>query len=475
VPDQRAIVRQYMKYEHEIRFPHNAVQIIFRALQFATSTPQGPVYLIASRETLEAETAHPAATGPTKPSQTYEKNRALEQTGLSPAAVEYLAEILCQATRPLIVTSYAGRTAAGFEALVDLATLLSIAVHENAPIVNSFPTTSPLHQGHQWNGGGQLPALAEADIVLVVDSDVPWIPSQSRPHPDARIFHLDSDPLKTSTTLWSLPCERRWMCDSAVALEQIRAHVKASSLFAAEETQATIAARLARLKSRFEERTKRLRIAELPLPDGKVTVPYFMSRLREATAGIRVLGLNESTTNLGNVADHLGHSSAQTLMGSGGGSLGWYSGAAVGASLGLREEGRPDVVVAFVGDGTWLFGAPASAYWMAQKYDCPFLTIVWNNGGWASPKNACARIRPEVLGMLDSNDAGPSSGSSLAEAMGVSLSPSPAFGKIAEGAGGSWWWNVLDVKDVDVTIKEAIRVVREKRKCALIDVRLQSI
>lgn len=471
VPDQRAIVRQYMKYEHEIRFPHNAAQIVLRALQFATSTPHGPTYLIASRETLEAETAHPEASGSVKPSQAHEKNMALEQIGLSPVALDFLSDVLCKAQRPLIVTSYAGRSRAGFEALFGLATLLSIAVHENAPIVNNFPTTSPLHQGHQWNGGGQLPALAEADVVLVVDSDVPWIPAQSKPHPDARVFHLDSDPLKTTTTLWSLPCERRWMCDSSLALAQLKTHVEASPAFAADETRSAVAARLERLGARFDQRTERLRLAEAPTPDGTITVPYFISRLREATAGVRVLGLNESTTNLGNVADHLGHSSALTLMGSGGGSLGWWSGAAVGASLALREEGRDDLVVAFTGDGTWLFGVPSSAYWMAQKYECPFLTVVWNNGGWASPKNACLRIRPgvQVAAAAASGEA------SLAEGMGVSLSPSVDFGMIAEGAGGASSWRVDNIKDIDRTIAEAIEVVRQQKRSALIEVKLESI
>ncbi|MGH6927024.1 MAG: thiamine pyrophosphate-binding protein, partial [Dongiaceae bacterium] len=37
VPDQRGIVRQYMKYENELRSAKNVKQIVFRALQFAHS------------------------------------------------------------------------------------------------------------------------------------------------------------------------------------------------------------------------------------------------------------------------------------------------------------------------------------------------------------------------------------------------------------------------------------------------------
>ena len=55
VPDQRGIVRQYMKYDNELRSPHNVKQIVHRSLQIAHSDPKGPVYLVGAREVMEAE------------------------------------------------------------------------------------------------------------------------------------------------------------------------------------------------------------------------------------------------------------------------------------------------------------------------------------------------------------------------------------------------------------------------------------
>ncbi|KAL9945788.1 hypothetical protein ACHAQF_008391 [Verticillium nonalfalfae] len=480
IPDQRSIVRQYMKYDHEIRSPHNAVQIVLRALQIATSTPQGPTYLIASRETLEAQTSIRSI----KPSQDAEKNLWVEKVGLHMQDVARLGDILIRAKSPLIVTSYAGRDPAAFKALHDLARRLAIPVHENAPVVNNFPTTSVLHQGHTWNGGGQLKALAEADVVLVVDSDVPWIPSESRPSDAARIFHLDCDPLKSSATLWSLPAEKRWMCDTSVALKQLDEYIKMSRELFTEATKGRIDVRLSLLAQRFEARTRRLEAEEVASSDGKVTVPYFMSRFRKATKGLDVLALNESTTNLGKVADHLRHDQHNSLVGSGGGSLGWYSGAAVGVAMALREEAAVGdaadrLVTAFVGDGTFLFGVPASAYWMAMRYATPYLTVIWNNGGWTSPKNACLRIHPEMKEFVPRSDGegrhGDSRASALAEAMGVSISPSPSFGKIAEGAGDAWWTVVKRADEVDGAIAEGVRVVRELKRCALIEVVIASV
>jgi acetolactate synthase-1/2/3 large subunit len=460
-----------MRYEHEIRRAHNAPQIIFRALQYANSTPQGPAYVIASRETFEEQV--PVLTS--KPSQTYARNLGVEPIGLTPPAISMLSEVLIASERPFIVTSYCGRSPAGFNALKDFAQALSIPVHENAPICNNFPTTSFLHQGHQWNGGGQLPALAEADVVLVIDADVPWIPAQSKPRDDARVFHLDCDPLKDGTTLWSLPCEGRWRCDAEIALPQLTAAISASPTFGSAATKDRIMFRKGMLQARSQARKRRLRAAEQAVPDGNVTVPYTMARLRilAASRGISITGLNESTTNLGNVADHLHHERPLSLIGSGGGALGWYSGAAVGASMALRSLGRQngDLLVAFVGDGTWLFGVPSCAYWMAHKYDTPYLTIVWNNSGWASPKNACLRLHPEKAAEAAS------AGGGVGEAMSTSIDPSPEFGKIAEGAtaGNAWWRRVSRADEVDGVLGEAVRQVLEERRCALVEIVLPKV
>lgn len=46
VPDQKQIVAQYCRYTAEIKTGKNIKQMVNRALQFARSDPQGPVYLV---------------------------------------------------------------------------------------------------------------------------------------------------------------------------------------------------------------------------------------------------------------------------------------------------------------------------------------------------------------------------------------------------------------------------------------------
>lgn len=53
IPDQAAIVRQYMRHTALIRSGKNVSQVMLRALSFANSEPKGPVYCYAGREAME--------------------------------------------------------------------------------------------------------------------------------------------------------------------------------------------------------------------------------------------------------------------------------------------------------------------------------------------------------------------------------------------------------------------------------------
>ncbi len=110
--DQRGIVRGYTVYDHEIRSGKNAKQIILRAAQISKSEPQGPSYLIASREALE-ERIEP-----------YEVNakkwKPVAPAGLSPASIEEIGNALLKAKSPVVITTYLGRDTSAVKELVTL-------------------------------------------------------------------------------------------------------------------------------------------------------------------------------------------------------------------------------------------------------------------------------------------------------------------------------------------------------------------
>ena len=102
----------------------------------------------------------------------------------------------------MVVTSYLGRNPAAVTELVRFCNQLGVGVLESAPNTVNYPHSDALYQGNHWNHPFQNRALAEADLVLVIDSDVPWIATVSKPKDDAAIIIIDVDPLKPSTPLW---------------------------------------------------------------------------------------------------------------------------------------------------------------------------------------------------------------------------------------------------------------------------------
>jgi acetolactate synthase-1/2/3 large subunit len=86
--------------------------------------------------------------------------------------------------------------------------MAAVPVIESVPTRMNFPADHPLHWGYQWNTPDQNSLLAEADVIVVAGSDVPWIPSRNRPARGAQIYVVDVDPLKQQMPLWHVPARR---------------------------------------------------------------------------------------------------------------------------------------------------------------------------------------------------------------------------------------------------------------------------
>jgi acetolactate synthase I/II/III large subunit len=438
VPDQRGIVRGYVKYENEIRSGRNARQIIHRALQFAQSDPKGPVYLTAGREVLEEEIPTPAL-APTH-------FHPISPAALSDADLDTLVADLVAAKCPLVVTSYLGRNPAAVAALVDLSRQLGIGVLDSVPSAMNFPSDNPAWQGIQWSEPRQNAVLAEADLVLVIDSDVPWIPTVNRPAADARIYHIDVDPLKRQMPLWYIAALRVFRADAATALGQINRRLAATPL-----DPSRLAARRARLSRRHAERAALVAEREQG-PDGDITPEFAIAALRPHLDADTIV-LNEAISSYPLVIDHLGPRPAGSLFASGGGSLGWHGGAAIGVKLARPRK----TVVAITGDGSFLFSVPSAVHWMARQYQTPFLTLVFNNRGWKSPKLSALAVHPAGY-------------ASRANDLGVSFDPPPDYAGIAAAAGGAFAATVRRPAELGLAIAAAFRAVREERRAAVLDI-----
>jgi len=442
VPDQPGIVRNYVKYENEIRYGRNARQIIHRAMQIATSDPKGPVYLTVAREVLEQEVPPTPArdgAGLLWP--------ALGAAALADADIARLADALGTARRPLVVTSYLGRDLTAVGELVRLVHTLGLGVLESAPSAVNFPTGDPLYQGNQWNQPRQNEALAAADLVLVLDSDIPWIPTVNRPAAEAAIYHIDVDPLKERLPLWYIDTRRSWRADTATVLRQLNDHVARQKLDLALSGQ-----RAAHWHAMAAARRERLARLEA-MPEGAEITPEYLAACVRRHINDDTIVLNEGISNYHTVINHLGLTHPGSMLTSGGSSLGWHGGAAIGVKLAQPER----TVVAMAGDGSYMFSVPSSVHWMARQYRTPFLTVIFNNRGWKSPKLSALALHPDGY-------------ASRANALDVEFDPPPDYAAIAGAAGGAYARTLRRPDEVEAAVAEAFAVVRNERRAAVLDV-----
>ena len=371
--DQAGLVREAVKWDYELSRGEHVEAVIDRAIAVALSEPMGPVYLTMPREVLAEPgdaAAAPPATAPAMP------------PGPNPQAIDEAAAILADAQRPLIVTGNAGRSAAGFDALARLAGRHAI------PVVSFFARSLCIASGHPMNLGYEPgPMLAEADAVLVVECDVPWIPSLQGPPAGCRVIHLGVDPLFSRYPVRSFPCNLAIDAAPELALPALDAALSGQAV-----DPDTIAARRAALAARAAElRAGWQRAATESRGERPISVAWLSHCIGrvvdENTIVLNELGLSPAHLTLQRPGSYFGLSPA--------GGLGWGLGAALGAKLAAPDK----LVIASMGDGAYMFGNPTPAHYVSRAHDLPVLYIVSNNAGWgavraATPGDVSGRRRP---------------------------------------------------------------------------------
>lgn len=430
---QSDIVAPYMKWMYELRAPEMAEPVVRRALQIAATHPRGPVYLTGAREVWDAP-APPlqGAAGHWGPAQL---------GGLPPADVAALHEALCRAKRPMVITSYAGMDTQVPGLLVELVERYGIGVQELGPQYVSFPGSHPCHLGYQRNV-----LVDEADLILLLDVDVPWLESQVRPAADATLFHVDVDPLKTDLGYWHFPAHRSFQASTALLLSQLLAL----------DPQPAEAGRAERLRWIAQAR-QRVALALPPAPTQGPITPAELTRAVRELVNEKTVVLVEAPSHATLIASVLQSDRPGSCYLNHGAGLGWGINAAIGVKLAAPEA----EVITLVGDGCYLFGVPGSAYWVAGACGAATLTVVYNNGGWKSPRNSTVLVHPQ--GPAEQHDS-----YWVASGRGVK------FEALAQATGGAVGFAVQDRAELRSTLRAALQNVREGRS-AVVNVELAPI
>lgn len=373
VPDQKQIVAQYCRYAGEIKTGKNVKQLVNRALQFATSDPKGPVYLVGAREVMEEEIA------PYNLTQ-YHWN-AVGPAALPSSAVEDIASLIVGASEPLIITGYSGRNHNTVAALVRLAdTIKGVRVLDTGGCDMSFPADHPGWLGLRY---GSHERIRTADVILVIDCDVPFINTQCKPQESAKLIHLDSDPLKQLMPVFYIPASYRYRADSEIAITQITEFIEQHPVHSKTIASPSFEERAEFLREEHQVLLSGIEKLAAPPANGSITCAHMSRKLRALVPEDTIFAV-EAVTNTVIVNNQIQATRPGQWVNCGGGGLGWSGGGALGIKLAtdtIEGPGKGKLVVQIVGDGSYLFSVPSSVYWISRRYSIPILTIVLNNKG----------------------------------------------------------------------------------------------
>ncbi|MCI2423180.1 thiamine pyrophosphate-requiring protein [Saccharopolyspora sp. K220] len=428
VPDQAGIVRSYVRWTADLAGPETLAQQLSRAFQVAGAAPGGPVYLTAAREVLMQPVTEPVQ----RP--VVARHRPPAPPAPHPDALERAAEVLARSARPLITTTRVGRQPEAVAELVGLAELLGAPVIDRRERVN-FPSTHPLYVTDPRES---QELLRQADAVLVVDSDVPWIPQRAQPAADASIVLIDHDPVRASVPGWSFPVDVPIVADPLIGLRQLTAKLRERGARQPDAAWWTRAA-----------------AAQSPGTDAGIA-PADVARVLDGLLSEEDILIEEATTNMEALRSELRRTAPGTLYQAGGSGLGW----ALGASIGVRLASPERRVVTVVGDGSFMFSEPLAALWAARQQDTPFLTVVLRNGGYAASRRPVFALFPE------------GESSKNAEVVGTRLPDLPDFTAVAQSceAHGE---HVREKARLEPAIVEALKEV-DGGRCALVAVDVTS-
>ncbi|MCC6949712.1 MAG: thiamine pyrophosphate-requiring protein [Bradyrhizobiaceae bacterium] len=369
--DQRGSLREYVKWEYEVRSGTTFPAAAARGLQFAHSAPRGPVYIAAAREPLAEFVsedlmapimAAPAATVP------------------APDVLAAIHNDIRAAKCPLVITTCTGAEPGGVEALRAFAEEYVVPVVEMRPYHVNMPADHYLHQG--YTTGANIELFKEADLVLAINCPVPWVPSLGQPKPDAKIIWFGEDPIETNMPMRSLRGDLFVQVSARATLEALVVHAKSRNSANREVLDAR--------GRRFRDAHQKMRAAWRRESEGEGLTASKLARLVADICGEDALVINEAVTNDGKTLRQLTKRTSNTLMGLAGSGLGLGLPAAFGAKL-----AKPDRdVVCLQGDGAYVFGNPSAVHWGSRAYDAPFLTVIYNNSGWRAVTHSTQSVHP---------------------------------------------------------------------------------
>jgi len=430
--DQTALVREASKWDYELKFPEQISGVLDRAHAIANSTPKGPVYLSLPRETLCEEISREGTSAPS--------SMQPAGIGILQKDIHAAASALAKAKRPLVIAQRGAGDETSYELFGKWAEEWGIPVCSWWATHLAIDTDHPCHVGESPS-----PWLEEADVVLVLDCLAPWWPDKHKLPDDAYVINMGPDPLFSRFPI------RNFRSDLSIAGESsdtIPALIAAMAEIGGDAD--VIAARRAQVAEKSQATRDRLASeAEASTAKG-ITKQWVSACLGAALKGKKSTVYSELGVKLGTI-ERKGHNSFFQEPHSGG--LGWSFPAALGGQLADRDR----VMVATMGDGSYIFSNPTACHQIAEALKLPVLIIVLNNREWGA-------VRQSVVGTYPNGYA-----SQANEVPLTSLDPTPDFVRVAE-ASRAWARKVDRPDDVPGAIAAALEAISDRKQHALLEI-----
>ena len=405
-----------------------------RALREATTPPTGPVYLSISAELLNREGLE-TTIGEGAQYRIEPPAPARAQT------VEAIAKKLGEAQCPVLMFGDdVWRGGAQAEA-VKLAELLEAPVFVSRQIFVNFPNRHPLYCGN-------YPVSADFTKTTGLTPDLIFLVGCQGVHgnvTEPTVIQIGPNPVLMGRHYpldVAAQCEVKGTLQSLTeALTRVHGSDKVGS-WAKQRAKVRAYA-----KSLIEREEKVVREHE---HDSVIHPAVLEAQLADVLPRSTVMVQESSTARTALM--NFGHG-GMTWTRSGGGSLGFGVGAAIGAKIAVGHE-KP--VVLHLGDGA--LGYSAMGFWTMARYNTAMLIVVSNNESYQIVRHNWAKDMPDSKMVRDAKYPGLMLGSPMVDYVGLARS---------QGVEGE---AVTKVKDLETALRRGLERVTRENKPYLVDV-----
>ena len=432
--DQGALAREFTKWDYELKNKEVLETVVDRALNIAMSEPKGPIYITLPREPLSESYDEFSFQSP---------SRRMTPTVAwpDPNAIELAADLISKAENPLIITQDSGSDPNAVAPLASLAERFAIPVVQRKPRYLCLPTDHSMHLGYDTDL-----FIESADLIVVADCDVPWIPSVKSPKSDCTIIHLGTDPIFESYPI------RGYEADLAITGALAPSFSLLDDALSSHEQGAT---------ARIEGRRRKLIELRASLHDRwqanldeiKSTAPIhpsWVSHCLNQIKGDDAVLITESAFSMPQISFT---KPGTFFSGGAGGGLGYGLGMSLGAKLGMGER----LVICTQGDGAYMYGNPVPAHYVGRSENLPTLTLILNNQQWGAVKRNTRAMYPNGYAVKSNREPL------------TFFEGDMAFEKAVEIAGG-YGEHVQRPEELPKALDRAVDIVQGQKRAAVLNV-----